>query len=353
MSAPKGPTKNTKRPRMDPSHSNSSSTSPNLSQSAVPGPGNQKRPSGHVKPHINPQIIKPGDMTSMSEELREAKFQDSLCELCSSKHRKIYHPHFSTQHVRDFSAKYRSFGTFNCTICKKEEPVEMPSNVTRRLVLSDSTLYNIWDYPELKVDQHFEIEAIVGGRVRDITRALDMMYLRDKPNRLEIIAVVSINNIGDGQSPDSIIQEMTDMKALVAEHSTLYNHMPPSYISFATCILPPKFCSFSVPPNVPRLAEWIPKSGFVNRADDIHALNIKIKQLNDKDGLRYIGLHLRGMKFFKNGSKQHKFDNLPEATKVWREHQVFRKLHFNQDIKVMIVNNIMSCFSNNSQILKG
>ena len=64
------------------------------------------------------------------------------------------------------------------------------------------------------------MEAIVGGRVRDITRALDKMYLRDKPNRLEIITIVSTNNTGDGQSPESIIQEMRDMKALVAEHST-------------------------------------------------------------------------------------------------------------------------------------
>ena len=292
-------------------------------------------------------------MTSMSEELREAKYQDSLCELCSSQYRKFHHPHFSTQHVRDFSAKYRSFGTFSCTICKKEESVEMPSNVTRRLVLSDSTLYNIWDYPELKVDQHFEMEAIVGGRVRDITRALDKMYLRDKPNRLEIIAIVSINNIGDGQTPDSIIQEMMDMKALVAEHSAMFKHSPPSYISFATCILPPKFCSFSVPPDAPRLSEWIPKPGFINRADTIHALNIKIKELNDKDSLKYVGLHLRSMKYFKNGNKQHKFDNLPGATKVWREHQVFRKLHFSQETKVMIVGNIQNCFNSNHQISKG
>ena len=55
------------------------------------------------------------------------------------------------------------------------------------------------------------------------------------------------------------------------------------------------------------------------------------------------------MKFFKNGSKQHKFDNLPGATKVWREHQVFRKLHFSKETKVMIIGNILSCFTNNSQ----
>ena len=47
------------------------------------------------------------------------------------------------------------------------------------------------------------------------------------------------------------------------------------------------------------------------------------------------------------------FDNLPGATKVWREHQVFRKLHFSQENKVMIVGNILSCFNNNHQNSKG
>jgi hypothetical protein len=35
----------------------------------------------------------------------------------------------------------------------------------------------------------------------DLTRALDKLYLPDKPNCLEIIAVCSINNIGDDYAP--------------------------------------------------------------------------------------------------------------------------------------------------------
>ena len=51
--------------------------------------------------------------------------------------------------------------------------------------------------------------------------ALRHLYL-NKPNRLEIIAMVAINNIGEGQSPEDIIREMKDMKEMVDGHSLLY-----------------------------------------------------------------------------------------------------------------------------------
>ena len=107
--------------------------------------------------------------------------------------------------------------------------------------MSSSILYNLWENHTLQVNQHIDMEAIVGGWVRDLTRALRHLYL-DKPNRLEIVAMVSINNIGEGQSPDQIIQEMKDMKELVKGHSIYYEIDPPSYVSSATCIHPPKFC---------------------------------------------------------------------------------------------------------------
>ena len=47
-----------------------------------------------------------------------------------------------------------------------------------------------------------EIEAIVGARIRDLTRALMLLYLGN-PERLEIILVAGLNNIGDGHWPAS------------------------------------------------------------------------------------------------------------------------------------------------------
>ena len=329
----------------NPAISSSISTKQSCNQSVVPGTGTNHRPKG-LNPHVNPKMLASArDMHRMREEMSEARHRDSYCQLCSEE-RDVYHPHFSTQHMREFATQYRSGKTYHCPMCKKEEPIELPKNTTRRIILSSSILYNVWEYPTLQVSQHIDMEAIVGGRVRDLTRALRHLYLIN-PNRLEIIAMVAINNIGEGQEPEKIISEMQDMKDLVAGHSKLHNHNPPSYVSFATCILPPKYCSFHVPREAPDLAEWIPSSNFWNRANRIGSLNRMIKEMNEKDNLQYVGLHLLGMKFFKSGNKQHKFDTKKGAQQIWREREVFRKLHFTQEIKAKIVNSAQDVFENN------
>ena len=122
-------------------------------------------------------------------------------------------------------------------------------------MLSDSTLYNIREIAGLKVTKHFELEAIVGGRMHDLTRDLDKLYL-DKPNRLKIITVVSFNNIGDGKFANSIMKDFAYMNQLVAEHSVQYGHSPPSYVSISTWMLPPKYTSFNIPSQAPHLRMW-------------------------------------------------------------------------------------------------
>ena len=52
--------------------------------------------------------------------------------------------------------------------------------------------------------------------------------------------VCSINNIGDEQAPEDIIEEMKEVKELVEDHSKLYRQDPPSTVSIATCIQPPQ-----------------------------------------------------------------------------------------------------------------
>ena len=339
----------TKVPRLSSTSSDPDTHPQSSTQSAVPGPTPNYRPAGQPVTLINPKVIRPGDMTRIREEQKDSKHRDSLCPLCSSKNRKVYHHHFSTQQIREFSLKYRSLGTFTCPICKTEEPVELATNVTRRVLLSSSTLFNIWEDPNLKVENHFEMEAVVGGRVRDLTRVLDRMYLCDKPNRLEVILVCSINNIGDGQAPEDIIEEMQEMKELVEEHSKLYRHDPPSTVSIATCIQPPKFCSFYLPPNATDLGDWIPPSTFRNRAEQIGTLNKRIKELNEGAGLAYPALHMFGMKYFKSGTKQHKFDTKTGSARIWRETEVRRKLHFTKEVKQKIVSHIRSIFAHNSQ----
>ena len=298
--------------------------------------------------YVNPEVFRSRrDKIGLWEEIKESRHKDSYCQLCSVEGA-VYHPHFSTQYMREFATKYRTTSTYHCPVCKKEEPIHLPENQTRRLILTSSILYNVWEDPNLQVTDHFDMEAIVGGRVRDLTRALRHLYL-DKPNRLEIIAMVAINNIGEGQAPEAIIEEMRDMKEMVKGHSLYYDIDPPSYVSFATCILPPKFCSFNVPLDVPDLSEWIPAPNFVNRAGRVEALNILIKELNTVDSIQYVGLHLLGMKFFKSGTKQHKFDSREGAKQIWREKEVFRKLHFTPEIKAKVISYAVNCFAQNSK----
>ena len=81
-------------------------------------------------------------------------------------------------------------------MCNTQESTIRPA--TRKLILTNSTLYNVWSTPDLKLPIHMDIESIVGGRIRDLTRALIMLYLI-YPERLEIILIAGLNNVGDCQ----------------------------------------------------------------------------------------------------------------------------------------------------------
>ena len=67
---------------------------------------------------------------------------------------------------------------------------------------------------------------------------MNYLYL---PNRMEVIVIAGINNVGEGQKADEIIKEMKELKEMVREHSMKWKHDPPSYVSISTLIIPPKF----------------------------------------------------------------------------------------------------------------
>ena len=71
--------------------------------------------------------------------------------------------------------------------------------------------------------------------------------------------------------------------------------------------------------------------------------------MNREQGLQLVRLDIHGVKRFKSGTYQHKFDNKPGAKQVWRETEVFKKLHFTVENKLKIVQYISSCFDGNAE----
>ena len=287
------------------------------------------------------------------EERRESTYRDSLCTMCSDSIVSKHHHHFSTTSIRRMLYEQtKGKGTFMCPICKEPEKVSFPASETRRVVMSSSTLYNIWDHSLSAGTVHFDIDSILGGRVRDMTRALIKNYLY-LPNRYEIVVVAGVNNLGGGETAEEIIKEMEVLKSVVADHSKKWKHSIPSFAVFCTVIVPPKFCSLSVPKNPPEpeIAQWVPPTNFENRYPELKKLNSMIIDMNTRDNLTTVRLDYIGVKRFRSGTTQHIFDTKPGATQIWRETQVFKKLHFTMDVKLKIISKISSCFKANSERL--
>ena len=293
----------------------------------------------------------------MYEEQRENTYRDSICSLCSEGNAPVYHHHFSTTAIRRMfmdenilDKQDRDKQTYMCPVCKEPEPVLIPTRETRRVVLACSTMYGIWDKPLPKNTPHFDIDSIVGGRVRDMTRALVKNYLH-LPNRLEIVVIAGINNVGAGETAEEVIKEVEELKKVVRDHSIKWRHNPPSYAAVSTVMLAPKFCSLYVPPSPPEpeIARWVPATTFVNRYSEIKKLNDLIIAANTRDNLKCVRMDFQGVKRFKSGTVQHIFDTKPGATKVWRETEVFKKLHFTMEVKLKLVKYITTCFEANRE----
>ena len=94
----------TKVPRLSSASSDPDTHPQSSTQSAVPGPTPTYRPAGQPVTLINPNVIRPGDITRIREEQNESKHRDSLCPLCSSKNRKVFYHHCSTQQIRSGSS---------------------------------------------------------------------------------------------------------------------------------------------------------------------------------------------------------------------------------------------------------
>ena len=286
----------------------------------------QRVPAGHARPHYNPRHAAPNEVI---ETVEETVYRDRLCTLCSDRQYSVHHHHISSESARVFAKQHiRDSHLFGCLMCKSQESVVRPS--TRKLILTTSTLYNVWTQSSFKPDIHMEIESIVGGRIRDLTRALMMLYLIH-PERLEIIVVAGLNNIGDSQPVPNILDEIVELKQTVQAHTNKFRYNPPSVVSFSTLLYAPKFCSLDVPAAFP---EWLPPPGFKNRRNDTECLNVAIAALNKSAGVNYLKLHYEGARIDpKSGKVMHKHNPVKP---VWREVDIRRRLHLTPEHKVKV-----------------
>ena len=76
-------------------------------------------------------------------------------------------------------------------------------------------------------------------------------------------------------------------------------------------------------------------------------LNDQIIQLQRAESIEIVDYMV--IKRFKSGTVQHKFDNKEGATPIWREEEIFRKMHFTKELKLKIVEHIKKCFDGNCQ----
>ena len=326
--------------------------SPNHNRSNLSASLSTSNPSTSSAPSLDRPPAQNARKRSAAEMSRE-RDRDSVCTMCSDSVKTRRHHHFSSSSIRRLimSQSKEKDKNYKCPVCKSLESCMIPPSETRRIVLADSSLYGVWNKTLPKNTLHFDIDCIVGGRVQDLTTALMKNYLH-MPNRVEIIVVGGINNIGAGDSAEQISRFMDVMKQVVQEHSTKWRHEPPSYVSFCTVMLAPKFCSLHIPsnPERPEVGMWVPPHNFQNKYSEVKKLNDMIIRKNKEGGreLKLVRLDYHGVKCFPSGTVQHRFDNVAGVAPVWREQDVFKKLHFTMEYKVKIISFISKCFRGNS-----
>ena len=92
--------------------------------------------------------------------------------MSSDSEHKFYHHHSSSQENRDFVVKHTPWYFFQCIMCKVEESI-VRSNI-RKIILQTAVCMISCPH-KLSID--IDMEAVVCGRVMDLTRAPIMVNL--------------------------------------------------------------------------------------------------------------------------------------------------------------------------------
>ena len=184
----------------------------------------------------------------------------------------IKHYHKSNEFDRELAIK-DGIDSYHCFVCGMVHPVKTPSR--RKVLFTSSTLINFWRVEGFFPSVHFEVEAVVGAKVRDLTKVFNKQYSR-KEEPMDVVICCGINNVGENQAENAIVEEFKEFQNTIYDHSRTHKHIEKGFekntLSILPIIIPPKFASFQSPKNIP--------PNFDNKLETIANVNTALVSLN-------------------------------------------------------------------------
>ena len=242
--------------------------------------GGQARAAGgqarSAENKINPQV---------SSMHANQSFPRTRCEICSYKQlggqekKALYHKHFSSKSVREYQGVESVPGDYFCPTCKR---VHSSTKSRLKICLSSSTLHEFWAPREETLiyegdSDHIDYITIPGATVLDLIEAWKIEYY-DEQRGMDVFIVGGLNNIINGDKPETIMRDFDYLAQLVQHQAHKYHQPIHNSCAIATLIYPPQLC-------------WYPDQGecppdFLNHLDDMKWLNYQIERLNDEAGIK-------------------------------------------------------------------
>ena len=161
-----------------------------------------------------------------SKEFRQnnSKARPYYCKICSEVPmldtgmlRAFYHRHHSSLMDRICTRELDAFGRYVCEPCGPDSevhPVKFGARIP--VVLSSSTLHRPFKNSSRGQDIHVDWCTIPGGQVNTLAHAFRALYGKScRP--VDVLVVVGLNDIGKGNSADTIFKRYMRLKATVLE----------------------------------------------------------------------------------------------------------------------------------------
>ena len=234
-----------------------------------------------------------------------------------------FHRHHSTQHFHTTIA--RTSTDVNCPTCKHTHPIQ-PQEGYRIVLVTSSTLHNVFLDPQMRSPIHYDVESIPGARLQELYQSWLKVYNNSFPQH--VVVVGGLNDVAN--------TSMANIQATLKRWSINVRSLNNAN-TFRVCkLLKPPMLAW-LPGNGP------PPPGFVNHLERIEEINQYICDLNASNGhFSVIGFGSEGIrKSRKRGADgrqllMHKFSS-------WREQSRGPEhcLHLNDNCRTIMMKKLL------------